>query len=37
MFYQYGQKEIDYLKSKDKKNSEVIDRIGIAKLWNNFS
>ena len=29
--FEYGQKEIDYLKSKDKKLSEAIDRIGIIK------
>lgn len=29
MFYPYGQKEIDYLKSKDKRLTEVIDKIGI--------
>lgn len=28
MFYPYGQKEIDYLKLKDKRLTEVIDKIG---------
>ena len=27
-FFQYGSKEIDYLKSKDKRLAEVIDRLG---------
>jgi methylated-DNA-[protein]-cysteine S-methyltransferase/DNA-3-methyladenine glycosylase II len=29
--FEYGQKEIDYLKSKDKKLGEAIDKIGIIK------
>lgn len=28
MYFRYGEKEIDYLKSKDKKLAAVIDRIG---------
>lgn len=28
MFFEYGEKETEYLKSKDKKLAEVIDRIG---------
>lgn len=28
MYFQYGEKEIEYLKSKDKKLAEVIDRLG---------
>lgn len=28
MYFEYGAKETDYLKSKDKKLAEVIDRIG---------
>lgn len=28
MYFEYGEKEIEYLKSKDKKLAEVIDRIG---------
>ena len=28
MYFQYGEKEIKYLKSKDKKLAEVIDRLG---------
>ena len=27
-FFQYGQRETDYLKKKDKRLAEVIDRIG---------
>lgn len=30
-FFEYGQKEIDYLKSKDKKLGAAIDRIGMIK------
>ena len=30
-YFEYGQKEIDYLKKKDKKLGESIDRIGIIK------
>lgn len=30
-YFEYGQKEIDYLKSKDKKLGEAIDRIGLIK------
>jgi DNA-3-methyladenine glycosylase II len=30
-YFEYGQKEIDYLKSKDKKLAEAIDRIGFIK------
>lgn len=30
-YFQYGEKEISYLKSKDKRLSEVIDRIGTVK------
>ena len=28
MYFQYGEKEIEYLKSKDKKLAEVIDKLG---------
>jgi len=28
MFFEYGEKETEYLKSKDKKLAEVIDKIG---------
>lgn len=28
-YFQYGDKEIDYLKSRDKRLSEVIDRVGV--------
>lgn len=28
MYFSYGEKEVDYLKSKDKKLAAVIDRIG---------
>ena len=28
LYFSYGEKEIDYLKSKDKKLAAVIDRIG---------
>lgn len=28
MFFQYGEKEITYLKQKDKRLAEVIDKIG---------
>ena len=28
MYFQYGDKEIEYLKSKDKKLAEVIDKVG---------
>lgn len=28
MYFNYGEKEVDYLKSKDKKLAAVIDRIG---------
>ena len=28
MYFQYGEKEIEYLKSKDKKLAEIIDKIG---------
>ena len=28
MYFEYGEKEILYLKSKDKKLAEVIDKIG---------
>lgn len=28
MYFQYGEKEIEYLKSKDKRLAEVIDRLG---------
>lgn len=31
MFYEYGKKEIDYLKKKDKKLAEIIDRIGMVR------
>lgn len=30
-YFKYGQKELDYLKKKDKKMGEVIDRVGIIK------
>lgn len=30
-YFQYGHKEIDYLKSRDKRLSEVIDRVGIVR------
>lgn len=29
MYFEYGQKEIEYLKSKDKRLAEVIDKIGM--------
>jgi hypothetical protein len=29
MYFQYGDKEIEYLKSKDKKLAEVIDNEGL--------
>jgi len=28
MYIEYGEKEIEYLKSKDKRLAEVIDRVG---------
>ena len=28
MYFQYGDKEIEYLRSKDKKLAEVIDKVG---------
>lgn len=28
MYFEYGEKEIEYLKSKDKRLGEVIDKIG---------
>lgn len=28
MYFQYGDKETEYLKSKDKKLAEVIDKVG---------
>ena len=28
MYFEYGPKEIDYLKSRDKKLAAVIDRVG---------
>lgn len=31
MYFQYGEKEIDYLKKKDKKLGELIDQIGFIK------
>ena len=30
-YFQYGHKEIGYLKSRDKRLSEVIDRVGIVR------
>ena len=30
-YYKYGEKEIEYLKSKDKKLAAVIDKIGYVK------
>lgn len=30
-YFQYGEKEIEYLKKKDKKLSAAIDRIGMVK------
>lgn len=33
MFFQYGEKEISYLKQKDKRLSEVIDKIGTVKRY----
>ena len=29
MYFEYGKKEIEYLKSKDKRLAEVIDKIGM--------
>ena len=29
MYFQYGDKEIEYLRSKDKKLAEVIDKVGL--------
>lgn len=31
MYFEYGEKEILYLKSKDKKLAEVIEKIGLIK------
>ena len=31
MYFEYGEKEINYLKAKDKKPAAVIDRIGIVR------
>ena len=30
-YFQYGEKELSYLKSKDKRLAEVIDKVGMVK------